>query len=71
MKQLSEPNKYLLIFAPARSTILAAAKFHKMLSATEHIIPNFQQLMCHKNEVMLAWKIFKTFLLNIHNPEEM
>jgi len=71
MKQLTKPNKALLIFAPGSSTNLVAAKIHQMLSDTEHTILNLQQLMRHKTEVMLAWKIFNSFLLNIHNPEGM
>ena len=68
MKQLTDPNKYLLIFGRARSTTLTAAKFHQMLSATEHTILNLQQLIRYKTEVMLPWEIFKKFLLSIHNP---
>ena len=54
MKQLTEPHKAVLIFAPGRSTTLTAAKIHQMLSATEHIILNLQQFARHKSVVMLA-----------------
>jgi hypothetical protein len=56
MKQLMEPHKAVLIFAHGRSTKLTAAKIHQMLSATEHIVLNLQQLILCKTEVMLAWK---------------
>jgi ankyrin repeat protein len=55
MKELIEPNKALLIFAPGRSTTLTAAKIHQMLSATTHIILNLQQLVRYMPEVMFAW----------------
>ena len=56
MEQMIERHKALLIFAPGRSTTLTAAKIHQMLSATKHIILNWQQLVLYKTEVMLAWK---------------
>jgi len=56
IKQLTEPQNAVLIFAPGRSTTLTAAKIHQMLSAKEHIILNLQQLIRYKSEVMLAWK---------------
>jgi energy-coupling factor transporter ATP-binding protein EcfA2 len=56
MKQLTEPHKAVLIFAPGSSTTLTAAKIHQMLSATKHTILNLQQLIRYKTEVMLAWK---------------
>ena len=56
MKQLIEPHKAVLIFAPGRSTTLTAAKIHQMLSDTEHVILNLQQLIRYKSEVILAWK---------------
>ena len=57
MKLLTEPHKSILIFAPGISTTLTAAKIHQMLSDTEHIIRNLQQLIRYKTEVMSAWKI--------------
>jgi len=56
MKQLTEPNKAVLIFAPGSSTTLTVTKIHQMLSDTEHSILNLQQLIRYKTEVMLAWK---------------
>jgi L-rhamnose mutarotase len=56
MKQLTELNKAVLIFAPGRSTTLTAAKIHQRLSTTKHVILTLQQLVLYKNEVMLAWK---------------
>jgi len=56
MKQLTETNKAVLIFAPGRSTTPTAAKIHQMLSGTKHIVLNLQQLLRHKSEVMFAWK---------------
>jgi ankyrin repeat protein len=56
MKELIQPHKALLMFAPGRSTTLTAAKIHQMLSDTQHIILKLQQLVCYKSEVMLAWK---------------
>ena len=56
MKQLTEPNKAVLIFAPGNSNSLTAAKIHQMLSDTEHVILNLQQLIRYKSEVILAWK---------------
>ena len=56
MKQLIEPHKAVLMFASGRSNTLTAVKIHQMLSATEHIILNLQQLIRYKIEVMLTWK---------------
>ena len=56
IQQLIEPHRTVLIFAPGRSTTLTAAKIHQMLSDTEHIILNLQQLIRYKTEVVLAWK---------------
>jgi peroxiredoxin len=56
MKQLTQPNKAVLMFAPGQSTTLTAAKIHQMLSCTKHIILNLQQLLPYKSEVMFAWK---------------
>jgi len=56
MKQLTKTHKPVLIFAPGNSTTLTAAKIHQMLSDTEHIILNLQQLIRYKTEVMSAWK---------------
>jgi hypothetical protein len=56
LKQMIEPHKTVLMFAPGRSTTLTAAKIHQMLSATKHIILNVQKLVRYKTEVMLAWK---------------
>jgi hypothetical protein len=57
VKQLIEPHKSLLIFAPGRSTTLTAVKIHQMLSTTKYIILNLQQFVRYKAEVILAWKI--------------
>ena len=54
IKQLTDPQEVVLIFAPGQSTTLTAAKIHQMLSATEHIILNLQQFARHKSVVMLA-----------------
>jgi hypothetical protein len=54
LKQLIQPHKTVLIFAPGSSTILTAGKIHHMLSATKHIILNLQQLIRFKIQVMLA-----------------
>jgi len=56
MKQLTEPHKAVLIFAPGSSITLTAAKIHQMLSDTEHSILSLQQLIRYKTEVMLAWE---------------
>ena len=56
MKQLIEPHKAVLMFASGRSNTLTAVKIHQMLSATEHIVLNLQQLIRYKTDVMLAWK---------------
>jgi len=56
MKQLTETHRAVLIFAPGSSTTLTTAKIHQMVSDTEHIILNLQQLIRCKTEVMLAWK---------------
>jgi len=56
MKELTETHKAVLIFSPGISTTFTAAKIHQMLSDTEHIILNLQQLIPYKTEVMLAWK---------------
>jgi hypothetical protein len=56
IKQLTEPQKAVLIFAPGSSTTITAAKIHQMLSGAEHTILNLQQLIRYKTEVMLAWK---------------
>jgi hypothetical protein len=56
LKQITEPQKAVLIFAPGSSTTLTAAKIHQMFSDTEHIILNLQQLIRYKTDVMLAWK---------------
>jgi hypothetical protein len=56
MKQLTEPHKAVLIFAPGRSTTLTAAKIHQMLNDTGHIIIKLQQMVGCKPEVIFAWK---------------
>ena len=56
MKQLIQSHNAVLIFAPGPSTTLTAAKIHQMLSATEHIILDLQQLIRYKTEAMLAWR---------------
>jgi hypothetical protein len=56
MKQQTESNKAILIFAPGHSTTLTAAKIHQMLSARKHIILNLQQLIRYNTEVVIAWK---------------
>jgi TATA-box binding protein (TBP) (component of TFIID and TFIIIB) len=56
MKHLTEPHQAVLIFAPGRSTTLAAAKIHQVLNATKYIILNLQQLIRYKSEFILAWK---------------
>ena len=47
MKQLTESNKAVLIFATGRSTTPNAAKIHQMLSGIKHIILNLQQLLLY------------------------
>jgi len=72
MKQLIEPHKAVLIFAPGRSTTLTAAKIHQMLSDTKHIILNLQQLIRYKTEVMLAWKcVFDVLVLESYSSAEV
>jgi len=56
MKQLTKSHKALLIFTPGISTTITAAKVHQMLSDTEHIILNLQQMIRYKTDVMLSWK---------------
>jgi hypothetical protein len=64
MKQLLQTHKGVLIFAPGSSTTLTAVKIHQMLSDTEHITLNLQQLIRYKTEVMLAWKsVFDVLVL--------
>jgi hypothetical protein len=55
MKQLTESNKAILIFAPGQSNTPTAAKVHQMLSGTNPIL-NLQQVIRCKSEVMFAWK---------------
>jgi hypothetical protein len=72
MKQLIQPHKAVLIFAPSRSTTLTAAKIHLMLSATTHIILNLQQLVRYKTDVMLAWKNnFKVIPIQKENTKKI
>ena len=72
MKHLTETHKVALIFAPGSSTTLTAAKIHQMLSDTEHIILNLQQLIRYKTEVMLAWKNrFDTLVLESDSSAEV
>ena len=56
MKQLTETQKAVLIFAPGSSTTLTVAKIHQIFGDTGHTILNLQQLIRYKTEVMLAWK---------------
>jgi hypothetical protein len=56
LKQLTGTHKAVLIFTPTISTTLTGAKIHQMLSNTEHIILNLQQMILYKTEVMLTWK---------------
>jgi hypothetical protein len=56
MKQLIKSHNAVPIFAPGPSTTLTAAKIHQMLSATEHITFDLQQLIRYKTEAMLAWR---------------
>jgi hypothetical protein len=71
IKQLSEPHKSLLIFAPGRSTTLTAAKIHQMLGATEHTILNLQHFARYKCEVMVAWKrAFNILVLESQSSNE-
>jgi len=72
MKQLIEPHKAVLIFAPGRSNTLTAAKIHQMLSVTEHIVLNLQQLIRYKTEVMLAWeRSFNVLVLESDSSAEV
>ena len=72
MKQLIEPHKAVLLFAPGRSTTLPAAKIHQMLCATKHSILNLQQLIRNKSEVMLAWEhSFNVLVLEIDSSVEV
>jgi hypothetical protein len=71
MKQLTEPHKAVLIFAPGRSTTLTASKIQQMLSATKHTILNLQQFASHKYEVMLAWRsVFDVLVLESQSSTE-
>jgi len=71
MKQLIEPHKAVLIFAPGRSTTLTAAKIHQMLGTTEHIILNLQRFGRYKSEVMLAWRsVFDVLVLESQSSTE-
>jgi hypothetical protein len=72
MKQLTEPHKAVLIFAPGSSTTLTTAKIHQMLGATEHIILNVRQLIRYKREVMFAWKsMFDVLVLESDSSAEV
>jgi len=55
MKQLTESNKAVLMFAPGRLTTPTAAKIHQLPSGTKHIL-KLQQLLCYKSDVIFAWK---------------
>jgi len=71
MKQLTEPHKAVLIFAPGRSTTLTAAKIHQMLNGTLHTILNLKQLVLDKSEVMLAWRsVFDVLVLESQSSTE-
>jgi hypothetical protein len=72
MKQLTKSHKAVLIFASGTSTIITTAKIHQMLSATEHIILNLQQLIRYKSEVMFAWKsMFDVLVLESNSSAEV
>jgi hypothetical protein len=71
MKQLIEPHRVVLIFAPGRSTTLTAVKIHQVLSVTKHLILNLQQLIHYKIDVMLAWKsMFDVLVLESQSSNE-
>jgi hypothetical protein len=71
MKQLIEPHRAVLIFAPGKSITLTSAKIHQMLSATKHFTLNLKQLIQYKTEVMLAWKsMFDVLVLESQSATE-